>query len=76
MRSEIRKDSAGEQQGMVSSFALGEGLVGGCPTALVVFQGIVHRTSLVVLGDIVLSVEIYVVLAFQMLIFDAFGLQI
>jgi len=70
MRSEIRKDSAGEQRGMEPKTA------GGRQAALVVFQGVVHRASLVVLGDKVFSVEIYVVLAFQMLIFDAFGLQI
>ena len=62
--------------GIIAQPLHGVAVDGGRQAALVVFQGIVHRTSLVVLRDIVLSVEIYVVLAFQMLIFDAFGLQI
>ena len=51
MRSEIRKDSAGEQQEMGTSAALGESLGGGRQAALVVFQGVVHRASSVVLRD-------------------------
>ena len=48
---------------------------GGRQAALVVFQGIVHRSSLVVLVDKVLSVDMNTILALHMLIFDAFGLK-
>ena len=44
---------------------------GGPQAALVVSQGVVHRASLIVLGDIVLSIDMNTVLALQILIFKA-----